>query len=131
LGVAVKNNFLQGSINQSFSFVLLLGVAKECQKKNKIVGSHTNILVNPVSPDSTEVNSALDVHHMLTRQEATQSRFAPGIGNDGQSIYVNHHSNTGDAELMPTLEPVLDFPPQLKSQQMICVNTIGLLLCFA
>jgi hypothetical protein len=74
---------------------------------------------------------------MLTRQEATQSRFAPEIGNDGQSeenhpsIYVNHHSNTGDAELMPTLEPAVDFPPQLKSQQMICVNTIGLLLCFA
>jgi hypothetical protein len=77
---------------------------------------------------------------MLTRQEATQSRFAypeiTEIGNDGQSeenhpnLYYNNH-NTGDAELMPTLERVVDYPPQLKSQQMICVNIIGLLLCFA
>jgi hypothetical protein len=128
--------FLQGSIDQSFKFFFYLGVAKEYQKKNQIVAPHTNILVNPVSPDSTETNSARDIHHMLTRQEASQSRFAPEIaeiGNDGQSeenhpsIYYNHHNNTGDAELMPTLERVVDYPPQLKSQQMICVNIIGLL----
>lgn len=70
---------------------------------------------------------------MLTREEATQSKLASEIRNDGQSgenrssTFLNYHSNDESADVMPTLEP--HYPPEIKSHQMTCVTLIYFHVC--
>jgi hypothetical protein len=111
-------------------FYLLTGAktSKEYLEKNQVVAANTSIMVNPASPDSTETNSARDIHHMLTPQEATQIKSTSEICSNGQSRETsssevpNHRSNAESAEQMPNLASAAHFPQRVNKHQMKCVT---------